>query len=184
MCSQINPEHTVPTLVDGDVIVWDSHAIAIYLIDKYAKDDALYPKDLCLRARCNQRLFYNNGTLFPRFRAISKLIFNGGNYSFPGEFIESIRSTYQTLTAYLGTDPFLVGAQLTVADIYICVIITCLSATVTPIKADEFPKVVAWMDRVKEEIPFFCEMNEPYVQEFNEIIHAKMHSNVTKGATE
>lgn len=180
---QINPEHTVPTLIDGDLIVWDSHAIATYLIDKYAENDALYPKDLHQRARCNQRLFFNNGTLFPRFRAISKLIFSGSD-SFPDEFIESVKSTYKTLSAFLETDPYLVGAQLTVADIYVCVTITCLSATVARIDDEQYPKIVAWMDRVKEEIPFFDEMNEPYVHEFNEIITAKKNSNGTKDATE
>lgn len=165
--------------MDGDFIVWDSHAIAIYLIDKYADNDALYPKDLCLRARCNQRLFFNNGILFPRFRAISKLIFSGGSDTFPDEFIESIQSTYETLTAFLASDPFLVGTQLTVADIYVCVIISCL-AIVAAITDEQYPEIVAWMDRIKEEIPFFDEINEPYVKEFNEIITAKMDSNGAK----
>lgn len=173
----------MPTLIDGDFIVWDSHAIATYLIDKYAENDALYPKDLCQRARCNQRLFFNNGIVFPRFRAISKLIFSGSD-SFPDEFVESIRTTYKTLTAFLKNDPFLVGTQLTVADIYVCVIITCLSATVAPINDEQYPEIVAWMDRIKEEIPFFDEMNEPFVKEFNEIITAKMNSNGMRGTTE
>lgn len=168
---------------DDGFIIWDSHAIATYLIDKYAENDALYPKDLHLRARCNQRLFFNNGILFPRFRAISKLIFSGSD-SFPDEFIESITSTYKTLTAFLEVDPYLVGQQLTVADIHVCVIITCLSATVSPITAEQYPEIVAWMDRIKEEIPFFDEMNEPYANEFNEVIVAKMNSNGTKEATE
>lgn len=167
-------------MIDGDFIVWDSHAIALYLIDKYAENDTLYPKDLCLRARCNQRLFFNNGTLFPRFRAISKLIFNEGNDTFPDEFIESIKSTYKTLSTFLETDPFLVGSQLTVADIYVCVIISCLSAMVAPITDEEYPKLSTWMDRVKEEIPFFEEMNEPHVKEFHEIILTKMSGNGEK----
>lgn len=170
-------------MIDGDLIVSDSHAIGTYLIDKYAENDALYPKDLCLRARCNQRLFFNNGILFPRFRAISKMIFSG-NDSFPDEFVESIRATYTTLTTLLDTDPFLVGSQLTIADIYVYVIITCLAATVTEIHAEEHPKIVAWMDRIKEEIPFLDEMNEPYVSEFKDIITARMSTNAIKQAIE
>lgn len=34
----------------------------MYLVDKYAKDDSLYPKDLTVRARINQRLFFGAGT--------------------------------------------------------------------------------------------------------------------------
>jgi glutathione S-transferase len=37
----------VPTLVDDDgFTLSDSHAIMIYLLSKYAKNDNLYPKDL------------------------------------------------------------------------------------------------------------------------------------------
>uniref|UniRef100_A0A8D8V609 Glutathione S-transferase 1 n=1 Tax=Cacopsylla melanoneura TaxID=428564 RepID=A0A8D8V609_9HEMI len=40
-----NPQHTVPTLEDGDFIIWDSHAINGYLVSVYGKNDALYSKD-------------------------------------------------------------------------------------------------------------------------------------------
>lgn len=62
---KINPQHTVPTLVDGDFVLWDSHAISIYLVEKYGKNDQLYPKDLILRSKINQRLFFDASVLFP-----------------------------------------------------------------------------------------------------------------------
>lgn len=44
-----------------------SHAIAIYLVEKYAKDNYLYPKnDLRLRSVINDRLFFDASFLFPR----------------------------------------------------------------------------------------------------------------------
>lgn len=58
---KINPQHTVPTLVDDGVTIWDSNAIIMYLVDKYAKDDSLYPKDLAIRAKIHQRLFFGAG---------------------------------------------------------------------------------------------------------------------------
>ena len=62
----MNPQHTVPTLVEDDgFVLWESHAIMPYLVDKYGKeDDPLYPKDLRKRATINQRLHFNNGVLF------------------------------------------------------------------------------------------------------------------------
>lgn len=54
MMSKINPLHTVPTIVDGDYVLSESHAIVTYLADKYGKDDWLYPKDLEKRGIVNQ----------------------------------------------------------------------------------------------------------------------------------
>jgi len=62
---KLNPQHTVPTLDDNGFVIWDSHAINIYLVAKYGKDDSLYPKDPEIQATINQRLHFDSGALFP-----------------------------------------------------------------------------------------------------------------------
>lgn len=62
---QMNPQHTVPTLDDDGYILWDSHAINAYLVEKYGKDDSFYPKDLKKRGIVDQRLHFDTGVLFP-----------------------------------------------------------------------------------------------------------------------
>ena len=63
----MNPSSTVPVLVDGDVTIFDSQAISMYLVERYAKTDELYPKnDLIKRAKINERLFFIASYLFPR----------------------------------------------------------------------------------------------------------------------
>ena len=42
----INPQHVIPTLVDGDFKIWESRAICAYLVRKYGKDSKLYPSGL------------------------------------------------------------------------------------------------------------------------------------------
>lgn len=39
-----------------------------YLVDQYAKDDTLAPKEAKLAAMVNQRLYFDATTLFPRVR--------------------------------------------------------------------------------------------------------------------
>lgn len=64
---QLNPQHTIPTLVDGNLNLWESRAIIAYLVEKYGKTDSLYPKDPAKRAVVNQRMYFDMGTLYDRF---------------------------------------------------------------------------------------------------------------------
>lgn len=67
---QINPLHTVPTLIIGDVQITDSHAICTYLVNEYAPNSTLYPQDPLDRAKVDKILYFNNGLFFPRQSAI------------------------------------------------------------------------------------------------------------------
>ena len=51
----------MPTLEDDDdFVVWDSHVINGYLVDKYGGiDDSLYPTDMQERAKVNQKLHFD-----------------------------------------------------------------------------------------------------------------------------
>ena len=46
----VNPTGTVPVLVDGDLVVWDTLAIAEYLAERFP-DRTLWPQDAAQRAR-------------------------------------------------------------------------------------------------------------------------------------
>lgn len=49
-----NPNGLVPTLEDGDVIVWESHAVVRYLADKYGAGTPWRPDDAASRAHAGQ----------------------------------------------------------------------------------------------------------------------------------
>jgi glutathione S-transferase len=51
----IHPFATVPTLVDGDLVLVESNTILRYLADRAGRDD-LYPRDPAARARVDQLL--------------------------------------------------------------------------------------------------------------------------------
>lgn len=166
---QINPEHTIPTLIDGEFTLWDSHAICAYLIDNYAKDDKLYPKDSKLRAKVNQRMFFDAGNLFPRIGACTVPIIYKGASEVSPDAVDAIYASLDILESLLATDPFLAGNHLTIADIHVAT--TVISGELyAPLKADKHPKMLAWFKRLRQTVPEFDEVNAHIVPKFNGLI--------------
>merc|ERR1712241_1533006 len=64
---KMNPQHTIPTMKDGDFCMNESRPIATYLASKYGKDDKLYPKDVTTRAIVDQRLYFDMGVFYKAF---------------------------------------------------------------------------------------------------------------------
>lgn len=55
----INPRGTVPAIDDDGVVLWESHAIMVYLCEKHGWTD-FWPDDLIHRARVNQYLHFHH----------------------------------------------------------------------------------------------------------------------------
>jgi glutathione S-transferase len=60
----LNPNASVPAMVDGELVLWESNAILQYAADKAGADHA-YPKDLKLRADINRWLLWESSSWFP-----------------------------------------------------------------------------------------------------------------------
>ncbi|KAG5890147.1 hypothetical protein JTB14_010165 [Gonioctena quinquepunctata] len=112
----INPQHTVPTLVDGELTLWDGHAIACYLATAYAKNDTIYPKDPKKRALVNQRLYFDCGTLYPRIRAICFPVLFLGENEVLDEYKGPLEEALGFLDVFLEGNDFVCGKNLTIAD--------------------------------------------------------------------
>lgn len=72
MCNplQLTPMHTVPVLEHGDVVATDSHSILMYLVDKFAPDSPLFPKDLSKRTEVVNKIMFNAAYFFPKDSAL------------------------------------------------------------------------------------------------------------------
>ncbi|XP_055622098.1 glutathione S-transferase 1 isoform X1 [Toxorhynchites rutilus septentrionalis] len=121
---KLNPQHCVPTLVDNGFSLWESRAIMIYLVDKYGKEDKLYPKDPRKRAVVNQRLYFDMGTLYQRF----------GDYYYPQMFenasadpekYRKIDEALEFLDIFLDGQQFIAGGDsLSLADLSVLASLT------------------------------------------------------------
>ena len=78
----MNPQHTIPTMKDGDFCLNESRPIATYLASKYGKDDKLYPNDVTTRAIIDQRLYFDMGVFYKAFGEIVVSISTVGKSEF------------------------------------------------------------------------------------------------------
>nr|APX61028.1 putative glutathione S-transferase epsilon class member 1 [Leptinotarsa decemlineata] len=141
---KLNPQHTVPTLVDDGVVVWDSHAIMIYLAEKYGKENPLYPSDPSKRAIINQRLFFDSGDLFSKSTPIAGMIIFGGVKQIPEKNAKALSEAYGFLEAFLERGKYFAGDDMTIADFSIWTTMTNASCFV-PIDEKIYPNITAWM---------------------------------------
>ncbi|GJQ66646.1 hypothetical protein Trydic_g4615 [Trypoxylus dichotomus] len=170
---KINPQHTVPTLVDGDFILWESKAIAAYLVRTYAKDDTLYPKDPLKKALIDQRLHFDIGTLYPRIRAICFPVLYLGEIEIPDELRAPLDEALGFLDVFLEGNNFVTGNTVTIADY-------ALAASVSSIVAvgwdvSPYANVSSWLTKCALDIPNYAEINQKGADEFGKAVR----SNIT-----
>lgn len=168
----------MPTLDDNGLIVWESHAICAYLVDKYGRGsvaELLYPKNLHLRARIQQRMHFNSSVLFTKARTCTEAVFYGCATEFPQRGIDEIYTAYDFMEAFLKDDPFFVGQHITIAD-YCLVANFSTTQTAAPLDAVRHPKLAAWFGRMTA-LPFYEEVNGKRNELFRQFVLGKIESN-------
>ena len=118
----LNPNHKIPTLVDGDFVLWESSAIMMYLA-QVKPDNDLIPGDLQDRARMAQWLFWNTAHWGPTcgiftFENLVKKIMNIGEPD-PAQLVkgqEEFTRFGTVLNDHLKGRDTLVGSSVTPAD--------------------------------------------------------------------
>lgn len=114
--TKINPEQTVPVIVDGDFILNESRAICVYLVEKYGKNDSLYPKDLKTRAVINQRLYFDMGSLFKQY--VDHYYAKWFSKEMNPENLKKLEGSVAILDKFLEPTGFVAGTQsMTIADL-------------------------------------------------------------------
>ncbi|KAL5287380.1 GstE2.2 family protein [Megaselia abdita] len=169
-----NPQHTVPTLEYNGTFICESHAIISFLVDKFAKDDSLYPKDPLKRALCDQRMYFDSGILFPVMRAITFQLFFEINGNIPKAKYDAVKSGFEFLETFLEGNLYVCGNTMTIAD-FCCAASAHSNTAFVPVIKNTFPNIYAWMERMKK-VPHYHEAVGKGAE-----LHIKMiHSQTSK----
>ena len=172
----LNPTGKVPVLVDGDLVVWDTLAIAEYVAERHP-DKHLWPRDVAARARARSVC----AEMHSGFMALRSICYMNIEASLPEagaliwrdkpavrKDVARLVAMWQELLARHG-GPLLFG-DFTIADAYFAPVCTRLKTYALPIPADvaqyvdrvcTLPGVKAWIDGALAEKDFI-DFEEPY----------------------
>lgn len=117
----MNPNARVPTLVDGDYVLWESHSIMRYLVLAYRPDSPIYPDAPKRRAAVDRWLDWVLSTVQPADRPVFWALVRT-----PPEQRDMVAiqkdadaeaQVWEIADAQLATRRFLEGDDFTIADI-------------------------------------------------------------------
>ena len=150
----LNPNTMVPTLVDGNLKLWESNAINQYLCDK-SQDNCLFPYDFTIRAdivrwQCWELAHFNQafGTL--AFEAVAKPNFMGmqGDQAVIDWSKGQLNRFATVLNNHLQGRIFMVGDSITLADY--AIIHAEFFKEAVPFDWSSFPHLNDYFDRMRQ----------------------------------
>jgi glutathione S-transferase len=147
----LNPNGKVPTLVDGNFVIWESSAINYYLAEKF-KSDLLgtTPEE---RALVQQWSYWVIANLAGEFETLIMKNY-GREVSEQQEKMtrESIARFLTVLDGFLKGKTYLVAERFTLADLHVASIVNY--AAFTNYDLTSFVEVTRWLNTIKDRPAF------------------------------
>jgi glutathione S-transferase len=160
---QLNPNGLVPTLRDGDLVVWESHAIVRYLGAEYGSG-LLFPLEPRDRAAADQWTDWTATTFQPAWIGLFWSLVRTPAAQHDAVAIErALAATsrcFEMIERRLDTVPYLGGETFSYADIAAGVAMYRWSTM--EIDRPHLPSVDAWHRRLEERGAFRKAVNVPY----------------------
>ncbi len=117
----MNPNGRVPTLVDGDFVLWESNSVMRYLVLAYAPESPLYPQTPKRRASVDRWLDWTLSTLQPVdrpvFWALVRTPVAQRDMVAIQKDVDAEAVQWRIIDAQLSTRRFIEGDDFTIADI-------------------------------------------------------------------
>jgi glutathione S-transferase len=120
---RLNPNGRIPVLIDGDLVLYETGAIALYLIERHPEAGLAPPPGSVARAHFYKWMMHLTNTPQAEFRT----------WYYPHEFVsdpaatESVKQAaaarlaaiFERIAAQLGNGPWLLGETFSAADLFL-----------------------------------------------------------------
>lgn len=144
----LNPCGKVPTLVDGDDVIWESNTIVRYLCNKLPGGAALYPSDPASRSQVERWMDWQLASLNTPYLGVfreAKKKEDERAASF-GADAKELAAQLEILEKGVAGRPWIAGANFSIADICLGPVID--RALAFPVSLPALPGVRAWRDKI------------------------------------
>ena len=145
----LNPHGRIPTLQDGDLVVWESDAIVRYVAARYAPD-RLWPTDPIERAGADQWMAWTATSLYPDwirlFWSLIRTPADRQDATAIAALCAATATRFQVLDRHLADRPYLAGDAFGMADIPAGMMLYRWFEM--PIKRPPMPYVEGWYRRL------------------------------------
>lgn len=151
----LNPNGLVPTIIDGDFVLWESNTIIRYLAAKHGSG-TLYPTDLQTRALGERWMDWQLSVVVPTINPIFFGLIRTPPEKRDQAAIAAARDKLATalkmLDGFLGRSDYVAGGVFTVGDIPVG-IMTYRWYTLE-IEREDFPNLKRWYERLSTRTGF------------------------------
>ena len=159
---KLNPNGLVPTMEDGDIVLWESNTIMRYLVRQYDKQGR-FPNDIGSQYGSEKWLDWQVGTLWPALRApflgLTRVPENERKYDAIKKGYQDTNNLLELLDTTLANQDYCSGKQFHIGDIALglCVARWILVDETFPEKTGgriKLKNIDAWLRRLETETLF------------------------------
>ena len=147
----MNPNGLVPTVKDGDLIMWESNTICRYLAATH-NGERLYPRDPVARTHVERWMDWQLAVIGPPMGQLLMGLVRSTPETRDNAAIEAARrraaTAWNIVEEEIKGQPYLAGAELSLAEIVLGTQIYRWFAF--PIERPELPNLRGWYDRMRE----------------------------------
>ena len=147
----MNPNGLVPTLIDGDTVLWESNVIVRYLARKYAPN-SLLPDSLTDLARAEQWMDWQQTVVapahFPVFWGLIRTAPEDRDLDAINNGRDRFEQVMTILDHHLSDSPFVAGESLSMADIPVGIMV--YRWFTLDIERIELPSLHRWYQRLTD----------------------------------